>query len=84
MSRILSGDQDMWDDYSAEGEQDQRIFITDLQAQLNDLQNEVDEEQDPTPDGSLYGMVLVEYTYPIEEPTMGGIEDSVSGIVTEV
>lgn len=84
MSRKMSGDQMMWDSYSAEGEQDQRIFITDLQAQINDLQDQIDDLSGDTPNGSLYGMVTVEYTQPIEAPTMGGIEESISGIATEV
>ena len=74
----------MWDTFSAEGEQDQRIFITDLQAQIEDLQNQIDDMSGDTPNGSLYGMVTVEYTQPIETPTLGGIEESVNGIVTEV
>lgn len=84
MSRKMNGDQMMWDSYSAEGEQDQRIFITDLQAQINDLQDQIDDLSGDTPNGSLYGMVAVEYTQPIEAPTMGGIEESISGIATEV
>ena len=84
MSRKMNGDQMMWDSYSAEGEQDQRIFITDLQAQINDLQDQIDDLSGDTPNGSLYGMVTVEYTQPIEAPTMGGIEESISGIATEV
>ena len=84
MSRYMSGDQMMWDTYSAEGEQDQRIFITDLSAQIEDLQEQIDDLQPDTPDGNLYDMVTVEYTDVIETPTMGGIEDSVSGIATEV
>lgn len=83
MSRKMSGDQMMWDTYSAEGEQDQRIFITDIQSQIDDLQEQISDMQD-TEDGSLFGMVTVEYTEPIETPTLGGYEDSVSGIVTEV
>jgi len=84
MSRKMNGDQMMWDSYSAEGEQDQRIFITDLQAQINDLQDQIDDLSGDTPNGSLYGMVTVEYTQPIEAPTIGGIEESISGIATEV
>lgn len=84
MSRKMNGDQMMWDTYSAEGEQDQRIFITDLQAQINDLQEQINENAEDTPNGSLFGMVAVEYTQPIETPTIGGYEASVSGIATEV
>ena len=84
MSRKMSGDQMMWDSFSAEGEQDQRIFITDLQAQIEDLQNQIDDLSGDTPNGSLYGMVAVEYTQPIETPTLGGYEESISGIATEV
>lgn len=84
MSRKMNGDQMMWDSYSAEGEQDQRIFITDLQAQINDLQDQIDDLSGDTPNGSLYGMVTVEYTQPIEAPIIGGYEESVSGIATEV
>ena len=84
MSRKMNGDQMMWDSYSAEGEQDQRIFITDLQAQINDLQDQIDDLSGDTPNGSLYGMVTVEYTQPIETPTLGGYESSINGIATEV
>ena len=84
MSRQMSGDQMMWDTYSAEGEQDQRIFITDLQAELEDIQKQIDDLSGDTPDGSLYGMVAVEYTQPIETPTMGGYDETISGIATEV
>lgn len=84
MSRHMSGDQMMWDTFSAEGEQDQRIFITDLQAQIEDLQNQIDDMSGDTPNGSLYGMVVVEYTQPIETPTLGGIEEAISGIATEI
>ena len=84
MSRQMSGDQMMWDSYSAEGEQDQRIFITDLRAEIEDLQQQINDMADDTPDGSLSAMVLFEYTQPIEAPTLGGFEDSVSGIATEV
>ena len=84
MSRILSGDQAMWDEYSAEGEENQRIFITDLQAQLNDLQEQINEATEDTPNGSLFGMVAVEYTQPIETPTLGGYDETISGIATEV
>ena len=84
MSRKMSGGQMMWDTFSAEGEQDQRIFITDLQAQIEDLQNQIEDMQEETPSGSLFGLVNVEYTQPIETPTIGGIEESVNGIVTEV
>ena len=80
----MNGDQMMWDTFSADGEQDQRIFITDLQAQINDLQEQINENAEDTPNGSLYGMVAVEYTQPIETPTLGGYESSVSGIATEV
>ena len=73
----------MWDSYSADGEQDQRIFITDLRAEIEDLQNQIEDLQD-TEDGSLYGMVTLEYTSPIETPTLGGYESSISGIATEV
>ena len=83
MSRQMSGDQMMWDSYSADGEQDQRIFITDLRAEIEDLQNQIEDLQD-TADGSLYGMVTLEYTSPIETPTLGGYESSISGIATEV
>lgn len=84
MTRKMSGDQMMWDTFSAEGEQDQRIFITDLQAQIEDLQNQIDDMSGDTPNGSLYGMVAVEYTQPIEAPTLGGIEEAISGIATEI
>lgn len=84
MSRKMSGDQMMWDTFSAEGEQDQRIFITDLQAQIEDLQNQIDDLSGDTPNGSLFGMVAVEYTQPIETPTLGGIEEAISGIATEI
>lgn len=84
MSRQMSGDQMMWDSYSAEGEQNQQIFITDLRAQINDLQEQINENAEDTPSGSLLGMVALEYTSPIETPTLGGYEDSVGGIATEV
>ena len=84
MSRRLSDDGMFWDTFSADGEQDQRIFITDLQAQINDLQEQINENAEDTPNGSLYGMVAVEYTQPIETPTLGGIEEAISGIATEV
>ena len=49
MERTMSGDQMMWDKFSAKGEEDQyKIF--DLKAQLEDIQNQIDkqteEEQD--------------------------------------
>ena len=84
MSRQLCDDGMLWDSFSADGEQDQRIFITDLQAQINDLQEQINENAEDTPNGSLFGMVAVEYTEPIETPTLGGYEESVSGIATEV
>ena len=83
MSRHLNDDGMLWDTFSAEGEQDQRIFITDLQAQIEDLQKQI-EDMKETPDGALYGMVTVEYTEPIEAPTLGGYEQTISGMVTEV
>ena len=84
MSRQMSGDQMMWDSYSAEGEQEQRIFITDLRAEIEDLQQQINDMADDTPDGSLSAMVLFEYTQPIEAPTLGGYEESVSGMATEI
>ena len=83
MSRIVSGGGMLWDTFSAEGNEEQDIFITDLNAQLADLQEQIDSVKE-TPDGSLYGMVSVEYTTPIETPTLGGYEDTVNGIATEV
>lgn len=84
MSRTMSGGMMLWDNFEAEGEQDQRIFITDLKAQLDDLQNQITDDASGTPEGSLYGMVTVEYTTPIEAPVMGAYESSISGIATEV
>lgn len=83
MARTFTGDQMVWDTFSADGEQDQQIFITDLKAQLEDLQNQIDDIKE-TPDGSLSAVVMVEYTTPIEAPTLGAYDRSISGIVTEV
>lgn len=84
MSRKLSGGMMLWDNFEADGEQDQRIFITDLKAQIEDLQNQITDDASDTPEGSLYGAVTVEYTTPIETPVLGAYEASVSGIATEV
>ena len=43
MGRQLSGDQNMWDTFSASGEEEQSIFITDLQAQIDDLKEQMEE-----------------------------------------
>lgn len=84
MSHRISGNNMLWSEMSASAEREQSIFITDLSAQIEDLQNQIDDLKEDSSDGSIHGIVTVEYTVPIEQPTLGGIEDSVSGIVTEV
>ena len=84
MNRTVSGGSMLWDNFSADGDESQQIFITDLNAQLADLQEQIDDIRPDTPDGSLHGMVTVEFTQPIESPTLGGIEEAVSGIATEI
>ncbi len=84
VSRTLSGHQFMHDTFSAEGEQDQRVFITDLSAQVEDLQNQIDEEDEGREDNNYRGIVLVEFTDVPEVEVLGGIGEVESGIVTEI
>lgn len=83
MNRNVKGGGMLWDTFSADGDEEQSVFITDLKAQLADMQEQIDSVKE-TPDISLYGMVSVEYTTPIEAPTLGGYESTINGIAEEV
>jgi len=82
-NRRLSGNQFMSDEYSAEGEQDQRLFITDLQMQVEDIKNQMEEDEEKE-DNNYRGIVLVEYNDNPEVEIYGGIAEVVNGIVTEI
>lgn len=84
VSRTLSGHQFMHDTFSAEGEQDQRVFITDLSAQVEDLQNQIDDEEEEREDINYRGIVLVEFTDVPETEVLGGISDVEYGIASEL
>jgi hypothetical protein len=44
VSRTMSGDQNMWDTFSASGEEVQSVYISDLKAQIDDLKNQIEDK----------------------------------------
>ena len=84
VSRTMGGSQYIEDTFSAEGEQNQHVFITDLQAQIDDIQSQLDEDDTGYDDKTYRGIILYEFTDVPEVEVLGGIPDIESGIVTEV
>lgn len=81
-NRTLTGLQCLKDSYNADGEQDQRQFLTDLNTRLNAIRSSIRDEieeiiEDPETIEPIIEPILEDFTYPKEEldPIFGNIDD---------